>query len=126
MIRVGSIEEIPQPARDRIKAKVMRRFVEHLRDRPEISDATLRAALGFDRTTLEEMYAGLSERDAERAAGARTTAGSGGPPLERTARPLVAGVAAAQAPMAASLGRPANESAPATSGCCGRRAAVRD
>ncbi|MGP9822438.1 hypothetical protein ACTZWW_20630 [Salinarimonas sp. NSM] len=125
MIRVGSIEEIPQPARDRIKAKVMRRFVEHLNDRPEISDETLRAALGFDRTTLEAMYAGLSERDAERGAQARVSAGRNGLSHASAARPLVAGVSAAQAPMAASLGGAANDATPAQAGCC-RRAAVRD
>ena len=41
MIRVDSIEDIPQPARDRIKAKVMRRFLRHLQDRPEISTTRL-------------------------------------------------------------------------------------
>jgi hypothetical protein len=50
-------DDIPQPARDRIKAKVMRRFLRHLADRPEISDDTLRLALGFDRATLAHVGA---------------------------------------------------------------------
>lgn len=107
MIRVSSLEEIPQPARDRIKAKVMRRFISHLQERPEISDDTLRSALGFDRETLEAMYADLSEKTrTEHEAQVRER--TRGPSLA----PLVAGVVASQAPMAQSLTHAANLSAP--------------
>ena len=108
MIRVSSLEEIPQPARDRIKAKVMRRFISHLQERPEISDETLRSALGFDRETLEAMYADLS---------AKTRTAQHAQVRERTRAPtiapLVAGVVASQAPMMQSLAHPANVSSPA-------------
>lgn len=104
MIRVSSIEEIPQPARDRIKAKVMRRFIAHLQERPDISDATLRTALGFDREMLEAMYADLSARTVAR--GASTDAETPRP------SPLVAGIVAGQEPMARSFAHPANSEAP--------------
>lgn len=97
MIRVGSLEEIPQPARDRIKAKVMRRFLRHLEDRPDITDDTLRFALGFDRETLRGLYAELSARDATQPA---------------PAAPTAAGLVAAQAPMQTSFTHPANEAEP--------------
>jgi hypothetical protein len=105
MIRVGSLEEIPQPARDRIKAKVMRRFLRHLEDRPDITDDTLRFALGFDRETLRGMYADLSARHAAQ---------------QPVAGPVTAALVAAQQPMQTSFAHPANEAAPTaqTGGCC--------
>lgn len=109
MIRVESIEDIPQPARDRIKAKVMRRFLRHLADRPEISDDTLRLALGFDRATLATLAQTLGMR--------------GGLPEGEPPAPLHgAALGAAQAPMQASLAHPANQDAPPAAragGCCG-------
>lgn len=110
MIRVNSLDEIPQPARDRIKAKVMRRFITHLQDRPEISDETLRTALGFDRDTLEAMYADLSAR--ARAEQDETRREPAPAPEPARPAPLVGGLVAGQAPMAQSFLHPANETAP--------------
>jgi len=91
----------------------MRRFLRHLQDRPEISDDTLRLALGFDRATLATLADAL---------GPQTQAMAPAPPHG-------AGLGAAQAPMQASFGHPADTDMPAAApaanaatragGCCG-------
>jgi len=61
MIRVKTIEELEPALRDRIKAKVMRRLIDHLRERPEVEDAALRRVFGFDRAGLDALYVSLSQ-----------------------------------------------------------------
>lgn len=58
MIRVETIEDLHPAIRDRIKAKVMRRLIAHIRDRPEIADESLRRIFGYDRAELEALYEG--------------------------------------------------------------------
>ncbi|MFN3686057.1 hypothetical protein [Salinarimonas sp.] len=58
MIRVETIEDLHPVIRDRIKAKVMRRLIAHIRDRPQIADESLRRIFGYDRAELEALYEG--------------------------------------------------------------------
>lgn len=58
MIRVETIEDLHPAIRDRIKAKVMRRLIAHIRDRPQIADESLRRIFGYDRAELEALYEG--------------------------------------------------------------------
>lgn len=61
MIRVKTIDELEPALRNRIKARVMRRLIDHLRERPEVEDAALRRVFGFDRAGLDALYAALSQ-----------------------------------------------------------------
>lgn len=61
MIRVKTIEELEPALRNRIKAKVMRRLIDHLRERPQVEDAALRRVFGFDRAGLDALYLALSQ-----------------------------------------------------------------
>lgn len=61
MIRVETIEDLQPALRDRIKAKVMRRLIAHLRERPHIGDEALRRVFGCDRAELEALCASISD-----------------------------------------------------------------
>lgn len=70
MIRVNTIDELNPELRDRIRARVMRRVIDHLRERPHVEDAALRRVFGFDRAGLDALYEALSRSPGQQPADA--------------------------------------------------------